>query len=281
MFSVPQSDELALSKEFPPIHFTSVQDLKKRGAALREEVENGGQCQHIAFRQIIEDQFERLQKSRADLGRGITFTWFEDIKTLIIKIPAMPHEKAHLGFERIMTRKAVAIGLDDLEFSSIGSTLYKGQRSAKEADSSWMNQIVRPQKEQFPHFVIEAGLSESLPRPRADAKWWVEHSKGEVNIVLIIWIRPERKMVRIEKWCPGQTPPTRSSSRLARSNAFPTMVAEVAIDQLRTPSVISGAPLCLEFHKVIGRPAVPPLEQDFVFSVQDLDKFVTNIWVGT
>lgn len=150
MFSVPQSDELALSKEFPPIHFTSVQDLKKRGAALREEVENGGQCQHIAFRQIIEDQFERLQKSRADLGRGITFTWFEDIKTLIIKIPAMPHEKAHLGFERIMTRKAVAIGLDDLEFSSIGSTLYKGQRSAKEADSSWMNQIVRPQKEQFP-----------------------------------------------------------------------------------------------------------------------------------
>lgn len=156
-----------------------------------------------------------------------------------------------------MTRKAVAMGLDDLELSSIGSTLYKGQRSAKEPDSSWMNQIVRPQKEQFPHFVIEAGLSESLPRLRADAKWWVEHSKGEVNIVLVIWIRPKRKMVRIEKWCPGQAPPTRSSSRLAGSNAFPTMVVEVSIDQLRTPSVISGAPLYLEFHKVIGRPAVP------------------------
>ena len=71
------------------------------------------------------------------------------------------------------------------------------------------------------------------------------------------------------------------SSRLTVSNVFPTMVAEVTIDQLQSPSVISGAPLCLEFHKMMGRPSVPPLEQDFVFSGQDLDNFVSNIWVGT
>ena len=280
MSPVPQSDELALTKEFPPIHFISVQDLKKRVAALREEVESGGQCQHIAFRPIVEDQFERLDKNRADLGHGITFTWFADIKTLVIKVPGMPHEKAHLGFERALVRRAVVMGLADIECNSIGSTLYKGKQSAKEADSSWMNQIVRPRKEQFPHFVIEAGLSESLPRLRADVKWWVEHSKGEVNIVLIIWIRPGRKLVKIEKWCPGQAPSTRSSSRFANGNAFPTMVAEVTIDQSRSPSVISGAPLCLEFRKMIGRPSVPPQEHDFVFSGQDLDNFVSNIWVG-
>lgn len=69
--------------------------------------------------------------------------------------------------------RAVAMGLADIECNSIGSTLYKRNQSAKEADSSWMNQVLRARKDQFPHFVIEAGLSESLPCLRADAKWWV------------------------------------------------------------------------------------------------------------
>ena len=77
MTPITPSNELALANDIPPIHFTSVQDLKKRVAALREDVEKGGQCQHIAFRPVAEDQFERLDKNRADIGHGITFTWFE------------------------------------------------------------------------------------------------------------------------------------------------------------------------------------------------------------
>lgn len=103
MSSVPPSDELALTKEFRQIRFISVRDLKTRVAALQEEVENGGQCQHLAFRPIVQVQFERLDQKGADLGRGITFTWFADIKTLNIEVPGVFHEKAHSEFERALT----------------------------------------------------------------------------------------------------------------------------------------------------------------------------------
>ena len=92
-------------------------------------------------------------------GRGITFTWFAGIKTLIIEVPGVFHEKAHSEFERALTCL------------------------------------------------------------RADAKWWLAHSQGGVNIVMILWIRPERKVVQMEKWCLGQAPATQSSS-----SASPTMV---------------------------------------------------------
>lgn len=64
------------------------------------------------------------------LGHGVRFMWFADIKTLIIRVPAVPHEKAHLGFERALTRRALPMGLGNIEFNSIESTLYKGNWSA-------------------------------------------------------------------------------------------------------------------------------------------------------
>jgi hypothetical protein len=123
-------------------------------------------------------------------------------------------------------------------------------------------------------------MSESLRRLRSDAKWWLAHSAGRVNIVLLVWIRPAAKAITIEKWILGSPPVTRTSARLARSYTFPTRTAEIKIDQSQTPPRIVGAPLILEFHKVFDRPAVAPLEGDIEFSSQDLDDWATSLWVG-
>jgi hypothetical protein len=134
------------------------------------------------------------------------------------------------------------MGIAFEEFYGLGSSTYRRQNaSAKESDSSWINLRIRPNTGHWPCFIIEAGMSESMPRLRSDARWWIEHSAGTVNLVLFIWVQPAGKKVKIEKWIPGPVPTTRRSPRFAQ-NIFPTRTAEISIDQSQTPSIIQGAP---------------------------------------
>lgn len=50
--------------------------------------------------------------------------------------------------------------------------------------------------------VVEAGVSESMPRLRCDASWWISNSNGEVQMVLIIEVSRNPKKVEIEKYVP-------------------------------------------------------------------------------
>jgi hypothetical protein len=199
-----------------------------------------------------------IEARREALGH-VLFTYFGDIETLIIKLPSEAHERAHLTLGGKITLQALAVmQLHELEFMPVGSTTYRGRNiSSKESDSCWKNVRIRSTTGAWPTLVIEAGMSESLLRLRSDAKWWIEHSARQVNIVILIWIRPACKKIKIEKWVPGTGPATRTSPRFAQSNAFPTRVTEINIDQSTAPSVIMGAPLLLEFDKVFARPAKP------------------------
>ena len=181
----------------------------------------------------------------------------------------------HLTLGQKIFRKVVAIQIRDEEFTAIGSTRYCGQTaSSKESDSGWKNLRVRPNTGDWPSFIIEAGMSASLPRLHSDARW-LEHSAGNVRIVLLVWIQPTIKTVKIEKWVTGPMPSTRVITRRVQSNAFPIRTAEIKIDQSMTPPVIDGAPLTLEFDKVFDRLANPPNEHDIVFSGQDLAEWAS------
>jgi hypothetical protein len=46
--------------------------------------------------------------------------------------------------------------------------------------------------------VIEAGVSESMPRLRADAAWWFVNSNGAVKVVLPIKVDVQRKMITMK-----------------------------------------------------------------------------------
>ena len=90
----------------------------------------------------------------------------------------------------------------------------------------------------------------------------------------------------IEKWenrpvlanppGPANRPPTRSTTRAAAQT--PTQIQAITIDS--NLNTVNGAPLTLEFRKILLRQAVPPLEHDFTFTAQDLSAFATNFWAG-
>ncbi|KNG89920.1 hypothetical protein ANOM_001668 [Aspergillus nomiae NRRL 13137] len=158
------------------------------------------------------------------------------------------------------------MGVGDLEFQALGATTCTGPTaSSKEGDSSWINDLVRPGG--WPLLVVAAGMSESMPRLRCDASWWISNSNGEVQMVLIIAVSRNPKKVEIEKYVPMQFPQTQAQPGpvYQAHKVWTTM-----IDQQANPPTVLGAPLRLEFDKVIGRPAIPPMEHKIVFTTAEL-----------
>ena len=274
------SPELALVEQYPPVAFSTLLTLKEMIASQFKKLSDGSENQHLSISGISPQLFNMIEASRLGHGNGIRLLYFGDIETLIIKLVSGAHERAHRSLGSLIQRTILPLGITFDEFYDIGSTTYRGQNaSAKESDSSWINLLIRPNTGDWPCFVIEAGMSESMPRLHSDARWWIEHSAGAVNLVLLVWIWPAGKKVKMEKWIPGPAPTTRRSPQFAQ-NIFPICTAEISIDQSQAPSIIQGAPLVLEFAKIFNRAAISPLEVDLSFTSQDLDQWANRLWVG-
>jgi hypothetical protein len=199
------------------------------------------------------------------------------------------------------------MGLPEDCLYPVGATRYKRPGSSKEGDTAYCPLPARELETDWPTIVLESGASETLTRLRHDAQWWIVNSGGDVNIVIIISIKPAQKTVLVEKWCPSPAPGYRPATR-AHPNPntpIPTKVRELTITQNPTPQLrttlhsntiaqpivtvqpgtvsaydIAGAPLILEFDKIFLRTAVPPNESDVVFSAADLALWVDYFWKG-
>ncbi|KAJ9314711.1 hypothetical protein DTO271D3_4957 [Paecilomyces variotii] len=181
------------------------------------------------------------------------------------------------------------MGIGEYEFWPINAARSRGSNSSsKEGDSAYQNQVLRPHDYDWPNFVIEAGYSENIPNLRMDARWWIENSGGQVLMVMLIWISPPTKTVLIEKWIPSLlNTDVRRSSRIAASSssssssgATAVKIAEISINQAGATSVITGAPLVLEFDRLVGRLPQNFNEGDVVYSQSELDYWARGLWIG-
>lgn len=269
--AISTSAELALTQEYPASEFQTFARLKSSVDERKTLVTRDGN-QYLALRGISTKEFERIDQRRAKLG-AVRFTYFPDIQTLIIKVPSMQSEIGHneLGL-MVIIRASCRMGIERMECVALGATLYQGPSGSwKEGDSSYinLNQRLRPSAGGWPCVVIQT--SGSLPRPRADASWWVENSRGQVNIVLIVCIQPAIRRIQIEKYL-SQPPDSRTSPR--RPQGFRARLSStIIIDAAQIPPVVTGAPLRLNFADVFDRPPNTSSEGDMVFSVADLQQY--------
>ena len=178
----------------------------------------------------------------------------------------------------------MGIAFDEVVGTAATKRQGKGN-TIKEPDSSFKNLRLRSQVGDWPHWVIEGGMSESLQRLRADASWWINHSEGEVLLVILIWIRPSLKIIKIETWVPERTLPPPGPRTRSRA-AIPTLSPrkediDVEMDFSVDPPIYKGPlALTLQFSRLIGRPPVPPREKDVVLTRQDLLDLAGYIWKG-
>ena len=81
------------------------------------------------------------------------------------------------------------MGIAYEQFWDIGFADYRCPRGAKQPDTSYKPR--RRKKDPPPSLGFEAGYAESLPQLRRDAEWWLSNASHQVNIVLLVAIRPK------------------------------------------------------------------------------------------
>ncbi|GES58586.1 hypothetical protein ATEIFO6365_0004073700 [Aspergillus terreus] len=254
------SAKLALTELYPPSAFTGFEGLQKVVKSNIGRLDKGGEDQYISLKH---------------LGAKVLFTYFPDIETLIIKVPARQHERAHRLLDQLVASKLTSMNVGFLEFMPDGSATYTGPtQSQKEGDSVRTNTQLRPQGG-WPHFVIEAGVSESMPRLRADAAWWFSNSSGDVKLVLLIKVDTQRRVITIEKHDRYQSRPTWTKPSPWIAHRLRTITLNQGVTpatcDVKVPSGrATGPPLTLEFDLVVGRAANPPLEKDIEFTAAEL-----------
>ena len=196
-----------------------------------------------------------------------------DWDILILKVPTAKHEAAHGTFSDQLVVETALMGLR-WELFRLNATTYKTPRMSKEGDSAFKPGSMRPLETDWPTIIIESGWSESLTKLREDARRWLENSRGEVKIVLLISIGRRARTMIIEKWENRPVPANRPRTR-SNTTQTPTQIQAITID---SNSNTVSAPLTLEFRKIFLRQAVPPLEHDFTFTTQHLLAYATNFW---
>ncbi|KAE8415711.1 hypothetical protein BDV36DRAFT_220486 [Aspergillus pseudocaelatus] len=262
------SSELALTEVYPPTTYTDIRAMKKAVADTRNRLVTEDINQYLSFKHVSPKDFSFIDAHRRQLG-AVRFTYFQDISTLIIKVPTRAHEIAHRNFERMISSQfgAMNIGID--QFLSLGSTLYVGPTaSKKEGDSAFTNSVLRPLESDWPALVIEAGVSESMPRLRQDAQWWISNSEGKVHIVLLIKVTRNARSMVFEKYVPEVL--MFRQPRISAPHSYrAVLVSTTEVHQGANPPYVSGPPVILEFQRVLCRPPVPP-ERDIQLGPAEL-----------
>jgi hypothetical protein len=124
------------------------------------------------------------------------------------------------------------MGVPKLQMTWGMTTTHSGthSRKGKQPDQCFWPATRQPtggQLRSWPTLVIETGVSESLPKLRADALWWFQNSNGDVRIVLVLSINKNRRIALLEKWqlAPANTPQpmTRATLNQLRQQVPPPM----------------------------------------------------------
>jgi hypothetical protein len=273
-------------EDAPIYRFGGIPDLRKRVQSLADELAAGRTTeQYLVFRSVTKDHLAQIDHQRASIGKGIRLTHYTDTDLLIVKVPMAEHEQAHLSLSDEVNHKLEGMGLARRSMWSCGGTTYTGFASSKEGDSTYKPKWCRAGKGNWPTLVFEAGVSETLARLRTDAEWWLTNSRGEVKIAIVISIKPAQKSLWIEKWC---LQPRTPAAPVTGANALvPTKIQELTIIQnppIPTPLgniatyAVTGAPLILEFEKLLLRAPVLP-EGDVIFTAADLQAWADEFWV--
>jgi hypothetical protein len=272
--------------------FLSVEIMQDIVKSQRDKFENGSSDQqYLIFKYVSSGDFVKIDDARHKIGK-IRMTYYSDLHLLIVKIPSAAHEAAasNIGNEVLVELRVMGIGR--YEFWSVNSQRYQAVTSSNEADIAYKPSSFRRGETAWPTLVFEVGVSESPRGLRFDARWWLRESGGDVKIVILIHIHRGQKRLHIEKWelAPAPPPlPTRANPNPAPPALrppIPTKTREITIVPVTiTPNTVAGppfnttgAPLTLEFHKLLLRPANPPREADIIFTAQALEDFATFFW---
>jgi hypothetical protein len=222
------------------------------------------------------DEIDRIREERRGWLPRMTILYDGREEILIIKLPAgvlycgVVDEFASMFNEKFFRLHVRA----SLVATGCGRFGCRGGRS-KEADKGY-KPISREMVDEWPSFVIEVGVSESLAMLRNDAAFWITNSDGRTRIVIVLSLSQRRQQVLVERWEEvSRTPPNRSTTNYSRIPGLMqslTLNADVDYD---------GPALVIPAEKVFDVLPQNIPGEEFLFTPNNLNAFKTTIWTGS
>jgi hypothetical protein len=146
----------------------------------------------------------------------------------------------------------------------------RGGRS-KEADFGYKPRS-RPMEDDWPNFVLEVGVSESLAMLCRDAAFWITNSDGRTRIVILLSVNRRDRQILVERW--EEVPRIRPNRSTANYSRIPGFIQSLT---LNVDVKYAGPPLEIPAEKLFDGPPQNIPGGEFLFTPDNLNVFNTSI----
>jgi hypothetical protein len=247
--------------------FTSVRLLRTKCLSAAESG-----APYVVFSGVGLDDLEAIDRYREREQGSTRVLYDEEAEVLIVKLlPGLVHEHAIGSFSREMVIRSLAQGLTGYEFELMGGSRYgDGGGRRKEADAAY-KPSTRLGGGQWPSFVVEVGVSQTLSQLRCDMHFWLTKSHGMVRVVLLIKVNITNRSIIMEHW--EDVP--RVPPQLATETTLPLRINRIELSLARCV----GDPLCISWAKIFD--VMPPnlaAGASLVLTGVDLTGFYARFW---
>ena len=254
--------------------FTSYEKFKEDLQRCADAFSSGAGKQYIAFSDVPESRMQRIEhgRCRSELP-PITPFYDAAVGELCVKlVSGFHHQMAKSGFSDMVDFKLSTHGIPRFALYKLGSTTYIGQSGRlKEADQAFRPSTRQPTG--WPSLVMEIGVSDPLPQLRRDAKFWLEDSGGQVNIVIIIAVKKTTKVMTIERWEDrGSTQPQR------QVRPRYDLICVQALKLRENGQLSGGGSLLIPASKFFDTLPDGLGPNDITFTGQDLAEYIQWYW---
>ncbi len=262
-----------------PAPFTNLVAFKRICFARSKRLVEGTQTpQYLAFTSVSQESLDKIDRTREE-RRGwlprMTILYDGREKILIVKlmVGVMHEGVAHL-FARMFEAKLFLLDVSaSLLPTGSGRFGHRGGGS-KEADFGYKPRS-RPMEDDWPSFVLEVGVSESLAMLRRDAAFWITNSDGRTRIVIVLSVNRRDRQILVERW--EEVPRIRPNWSTANYSRIPGLIQSLT---LNVDVKYAGPPLEIPAEKLFDGPPQNIPGGKFLFTRDNLNVFNTSIWEG-
>ena len=160
---------------------------------------------HVRMKDIldIDEIHRRIPKMT------IHYDWGEEI--LIVKFMVGATHNICVGMFRMYFEESIRARAGRVfhSFMPLKSTRFIGPQRMKESDEAYKPTSQHLERD-WPSIVIEVDVSDGLTQLQQGARFWLESSRGQTRIVIIICVNRNNRSMVIQRWQDAPRAPTTS-----------------------------------------------------------------------
>ncbi len=262
-----------------PAPFTNLVAFKRICLARSKRLVEGTQTpQYLAFMSVSQESLDKIDRTREE-RRGwlprMTILYDGREEILIVKLMVgVMHEGVAHQFARMFHIKLFLLGVDESLLPTGSSRFGRRGGRSKEADIGYKPRS-RDMEDDWPSFVIEVGVSESLAMLRRDPAFWITNSDGRTRIVIVLSFNQRDHQILVERW--EEVPKRRPNRSTANYSCIPGLMQSLT---LNADVEYDGPSLEIPAEKLFDRLPQNIHGGEFLFTPDNLNVFNTSIWEG-